>query len=477
MLANPLGMLYNITYRKNTVLETENLFFERTVIMTKRFLAALLSLSLAAACFAGCGNDESKDSAADNGTVSASDNAESTADGTDSTAEEDELKAPVNDGAIDVSQGVTENMLTRSVLNEGDTSRLAEKIKNAMDVAADDSLTVEEKTAKATKIAFLGDSITAGSAASSSQNAYTKQVTTWWENNISYFVTGTNAGIGATDSYLAVHRVDAEVLADQPDIIFIEFINDVDNEFYKSTMDSLVRKCLAQPNNPAVILVEMTMEDGTCPQNVHSEIGRTYNIPIISYHDAVLPEVEAGNIKWTDISPDNIHPNDDGHVMLGQMLTSFIDGIKQNIDNVETTSQPFDTSIESPTGDKYANATLADRNSDKITVKDAGDFTEQSSPWNFQDGWAAPNGGTVTFEMEFKNLGMLYYKTVDGNSGTASVTVDGVEIAEINADFSGGWGDYACNDEIVSFEETGKHEVTVTVPEGKSFEILRWMIS
>jgi hypothetical protein len=79
--------------------------------------------------------------------------------------------------------------------------------------------------------------------------------------------------------------------------------------------------------------------------------------------------------------------------------------------------------------------------------------------------------------MEFKNLGMLYYKTTDGLSGTASVTVDGVEISEINADFTGGWGDYACNNEIVSFDESSKHTVTVSVPEGQKFEILRWMIS
>lgn len=447
--------------------------------MIKKILAAVLSLAVAAACFTACGSDDNSSESKADTDSSAAETAESAADDasaadTDSAAE---LKAPVNDGAVDVTKGATDNMLTRSVLNEGDTSRLASKIKEALDVANDDSLEVAQKTEKATKVAFLGDSITAGTAASSSQNQYTKQFISWWEENISYFVVGTNAGIGATDSYLAVHRVDSDVLADNPDIIFIEFINDSDNDFYKTTMDSLIRKCLAQPNNPAVILVEMTMEDGTCPQNVHSEIGEYYNVPIISYHDAVLPEVEAGNIKWTDISPDNIHPNDDGHKMLAQMLENFVGGIKDNIDSVDTEAKAFDTSIESPTGDKYADATLEDKNSKIVTVKDAGAFTEQTSPWNFQDGWAASNGGSVTFEMEFKNLGMLYYKTVDGKSGSATVTIDGVECAEINADFTGGWGDYACNNEIVSFDEKGKHEVTVTVPEGKKFEILRWMIS
>ncbi len=446
--------------------------------MGKKILALALSLSLAAFCFTGC-TDSDDDSVS---TTTSSSQTESFAEAADADSEEetesdtDELKAPVSDTAIDVSEGATENMLTRSILYEGDTSRLAEKIQAALDNAADDSLTTEEKTANATKIAFLGDSITAGSQATSSSNTYTKQYQTWWEENISYYVEGINAGIGATDSYLAVHRVDTDVLAEEPDIIFIEFINDTDTEFYKTTMDSLIRKCLAAPNNPAVILVEMTMEDGTCPQNVHSEIGEYYDIPIISYHDAVLPEVEAGNIAWTDISPDNIHPNDEGHIMLGQLLSNFTQTVMDNLDSIETTSTAFDTSLESPTGDKYANATLCDNTSELVTVTE-GDFSEQTSAWNFQDGWRSSTGGTITFEMEFQNLGILYYKTTDGKSGTATITIDGVEIADVNADFTDGWGDYACNEELVSLDESGTHTVTVSVPEGENFEILRWMIS
>ena len=286
-----------------------------------------------------------------------------------------------------------------------------------------------------------------------------------------------NAGIGATDSYLAVHRVDEEVLSQEPDIIFIEFINDVDNDFYKSTMDSLVRKCLSAKNDPAVIMIEMTMEDGTCPQNVHSEIGLKYNIPIISYHDAVLPEVEAGNIAWKDISPDNIHPNDVGHRMLGEMLVRFMSNMVDNIDSYSTDVTPFDGSIESPTGDKYHDATLADMESDLITVTENDGFENNANPWNFQQNLTCENGGTATFELEFRNLGMLYYMTTDGKSGIASVTVDGEPVADLNADFTGGWGDYAKNQELVSFDEKAVHTVTVTVPEGKKFGILRWMIS
>lgn len=431
----------------------------------KKLLALTLAVLMTAAFATGCGSSESS-SASDTA------NSKTTAEGADSqegetveTTEEEELSAPVNDGAIDVTAGCTENMLIRSIRSEGDTSRLAAKLKQAQD-----------NPKYTTKVAFLGDSITAGSVTNSSSNQYVNQFKSWWENNISYFVNVNNAGIGATDSYLGVHRVQRDVLDDQPDIIFIEFINDSDNEFYKTTMDSLVRKCLSAENQPAVILIEMTMEDGTCPQNVHCEIADAYNLPVISYHDAVLPEVEAGNIVWSDISPDNIHPNDDGHVMLAQMLTNFITKVQENLDSAE---EPTEFDAESPTGDKYADAKISDKSTDDITVVDEGSFTEESSPWNFKDGWATTTGGSITFEMEFKNLGALYYKTTDGNSGIATVNIDGEDVYSLNADFTGGWGDYATNEEIYTSDESATHTVTVTVEDGdaQNFEILGWLIS
>lgn len=431
----------------------------------KKKLAFTVALMMTAMAFSGCGGSASSSDSDDVKSSAQSSQTGESEDDSKMSEPQTELKAPVNDGAVDIAQGCTENMLIRSVLNEGDTSRLAQKLKNAVD-----------NPKETTKITFLGDSITAGSVTSSSSNQYVNQFKTWWEENVSYYVDVTNAGIGATDSYLGVHRVQKDVLDAQPDIIFIEFINDVDNEFYKATMDSLIRKCLSAENNPAVVLVEMTMEDGTCPQKVHSEIGLAYNIPIISYHDAVLPEVEAGNIAWKDISPDNIHPNDQGHIMLGQMLIDFASKVKETADSAE---EPKTFDAESPTGDKYAAAAIANKKDGDITVKDAGAFTELSSPWNFADGWATKTGGSVTFEMEFKNLGMLYYKTVDGNTGSVTVNIDGEDVGNVNGDFTGGWGDYATNSELYTSDTAAKHTVTVTVDEGgaKNFEILGWLIS
>ena len=172
--------------------------------MVKKILAAAVASVLTVGMFASCGKKSADDG-------SKSENVESTITET-----------------VDIMKGASEKMLERSILLEGDTSRLAEKLNNAL---------VNSK--QMTNICFLGDSITQGSAAEQSNNQYVNRFKTWWEENVSYYVDVTNAGIGATDSYIGVHRVQKDVLDLKPDIIFIEFINDTDDFFYKTCMDSL----------------------------------------------------------------------------------------------------------------------------------------------------------------------------------------------------------------------------------------------
>ena len=103
----------------------------------------------------------------------------------------------------------------------------------------------------------------------------------------------------------------------------------------------------------------------------------------------------------------------------------------------------------------------------------------QSTPWTFRNGWSTADGGSITFEMEFKNLGLVYYKVTNGKAGVVTVNVDGEDVKTVDADFTGGWGDYATNVEVYTSDETAKHTVTVTVNDGdrQYFEVLAWLVS
>ncbi|WP_024858374.1 SGNH/GDSL hydrolase family protein [Ruminococcus albus] len=439
----------------------------------KNKLALILALTICASAFAGCGGASSGESskAAD----SSAEVAETADNSGDTIAEEtasEKLLAeyPVNDGAYDFKQGATENMLARSLLNRGDTSRLAAKIQRAVD---------DPKAV--TNICYLGDSITAGSGASGSAKQYTNLITAWWEENLSLYVLGTNAGIGATDSYLAVHRAYRDV-PPESDIVFIEFINDQDSEFYQATMDSLVRYCLALENQPAVILIEPSTEGGGSPQSAHLKVAETYDLPMISYHDAIIPEIDAGNFAWKDTSNDNVHPNDAGHAVMAQCVLNLFDQVKDGLENESKEVTPFDpAAVESPTGDRFAGATLGSADTPELVeVVDAGTFTESAQFGNFSGGWGSTTGGSAVFKIKCKDLGILYHKNISGTFGKVAVKVDDNAAVIVDGDFPGGWGNYPKAEEIFSSDEAAEHTVKVEFINGDTapdFEILGWMIS
>ena len=302
----------------------------------KKLLAAALALCMTSAALTSCSNSDSSSTADSNSSAANSQTSDSSAADTENVSDKLLAEYPASSEKIDVKNGATENMIARSVINEGDTSRLAAKLDYAL-----------QNPKETTKICFLGDSITAGSGANSSTNQYVNQFKSWWEENVSFYVDVTNAGIGATDSYIGVHRAQRDVLEAKPD------------------------------NNPAVMILEPSTEGGSSPQAAHLKVAQAYNIPMISYHDAVMPEIEAGNFTWADISPDNVHPNDDGHVIMASLLTKFVGNIKDNIDSVDKEAKAFDTNTVAPTGDVFADATIGSRQTEDIVkTTDEGTFPE-----------------------------------------------------------------------------------------------------
>lgn len=447
--------------------------------LLKRLLACVLAVCTCAAFMTSCGSDNSSSSSAPADNSSAAETTAATESAPDSSAADDSQAEEVT--PIDVTKGATDEMLERAYLFNGDLSRLAAVIKRAQD-----------DIHNTTNICYFGDSISAGSGASKSSKSYGELFKNWWSENISINVQVQQQSIGATDSYLAVHRFKGDVAevdclptldgVQLPQIIIIEYINDENTEFYKETMDSLVRMALSLDSNPAVIILEPTVDNGSSPQDQHLEVAKHYNVPFISYHDAVMPEIEKGAFAWTDISNDTVHPNDPGHAMVAQMIEGLVTYTMDNMDTIGTEVTPFDPDTESLTGDKYANADRIDRKrtSDAVKCVDEGTFTEQSAKqWPYVNDYATYSGGSCTFEITAQNIGIAYYKMINGLNGVATVTVDGEEVATIDGNFPDGWGNYTEIESIFKGDKTEKHTVTITVPEGDAddFYILSWLIS
>ncbi|MGN1303889.1 MAG: SGNH/GDSL hydrolase family protein [Oscillospiraceae bacterium] len=408
---------------------------------TKRitaFIAAIICISM----LGGCGNKAANSETAEN--------TEGTVVTTVVSVDENAVDPSV---PFDLEGGVTDKMYNRALLNEGNTSRLAAAMEKA-------------KKGESITVAAIGGSITQGTAASGAENCYASRFFAWWQEKFPECeVNPVNAGIGGTDSYLGVHRLDEQVLSHSPDVVVIEFsVNDTDKTMNKYSYDSLVRKVLSAENKPAVILLFTTQEDGTSLQDVHKEIGAAYDLPMISYRQAVYPEVEAGTINWKDISPDNIHPNNVGHGIIGQLLSRYLDGVYSS-DTAALAAEVTAFDAEGYTNDYYKNAKLVNASQMEYTA-DGFEVGQNKLYTQFPENWITEGGGTLSFETECQNLGILYLKTTDGKSGTYEVYVDGERKGKLEGDFSGGWGSHAAPKQILLAKDTAKHTVEIKPAEG-----------
>lgn len=192
---------------------------------------------------------------------------------------------------------------------------------------ADSLLKFQEKLNSRHGITYgaIGGSITAGAAATPAANAYVSLFAKYLNTKTRCKLV--NAGIGATTSMFGAFRAQKDLLQYKPDIITVEFaVNDVRNPDVLASFEGLVRQCVMQNNHPLVILLFTMFDDGCNMQDKHIPIGKHYTLPMLSYRDAVYPDIKSGKLQWRAISPDEVHPNNDGHAFIAAMLQRFVSG-------------------------------------------------------------------------------------------------------------------------------------------------------
>ena len=359
---------------------------------------------------------------------------------------------PIEEIPYQLGGDLTPTMIANSVLNAGNQARLAKLIKK---LQGGESVTV----------AYLGGSITQGSSAGN-ELCYARLTTNWLEEQFpDAKIKYVNAGIGATGSYIGIHRAERDVLAYAPDLVFIDFsVNDTSDRITtnKATYEGLIRKLWQADSAPAIITLAMTQENGTSVQTEHSEIAVKYDIPMISYRNAILDVIDKGYIVWDDISDDNIHPNVQGHAVLTQMITNYLQNVIDNIENIDTTEPELPGTSDS--GMKYQNAAIVEPGDERCTA--TGVFTEHNTNFgNFGNPWMAKvSSNTEISGLEFtvtaQNIGLLYGKLIS-NGGVLDVYVDDELMVSINCDFPGGWGNYVEFQEVASFMTASEHTVKI----------------
>lgn len=208
----------------------------------------------------------------------------------------------------------TEPMKQRGLVSTGDAARIQ-------------SVLAKARRGEPICVAAIGGSITAGGQNTKDpERRYVRQVAAWFEKTFPGLkVRFVNAGIGATNSGYGAARVQRDVIAHQPDLVIVEYaVNDSTGAQMDDCYEGVLRQLLVSSTNRAVIELFFMHKDGKNAQDGQVALGRHYGLPMISFRDAVWPELQSGAIKWETIYDDVVHPNDAGHDIASELLHSFL---------------------------------------------------------------------------------------------------------------------------------------------------------
>ncbi len=387
------------------------------------FTAASMLLAMTA-CSSPADSSASDSSSAADSSASAAQTAESSQPVQQESSEAGESSAAPTAEAYDARTDY-EKMVDRSLLSVGDMTRMSDvfqKAQNGEDIT----------------VAYIGGSITEGYNAGTTE-FYAKTCTDLLQG---YFpditVTGVNAGISGTPSLLGNLRLERDVLSADPDIVFVEFaVNDGQEADYKNAYESLVRTLLTQEKDIAVVLLFTVLDSGYTCQEHMSKIGANYDLPMISVHDSVYEEIEAGRMTWQDYSNDQSHPNAYGH----KCITDFVDNYYQKVlpvvaENVGEVSKELPDPVFSA---KYMNMHYMD--SATMDGVELDGFEQYDTHGSFHNGWMyrGTDGGSMKFTVDCSVLEMVFKANNSDKYGTADIYVDGEKVKSVVSNMSDGW--------------------------------------
>ncbi|WP_139993344.1 SGNH/GDSL hydrolase family protein [Paenibacillus paridis] len=186
-------------------------------------------------------------------------------------------------------------------------------------------------------VAFIGGSITEGYGASEPDE------TSWRALTGNYLkkrypqgmVICINAGVGGTTSTFGAHRMAQHVMANgEIDLLFVEFsVNDgEDREESIRGVEGIVRQCRRLSPHADICLVYTAADKNLSvdsPFNiaVHEEVASHYELPSINLAAGIRALIQKGEIRWEELAPDLVHPNDAGYAQYAVYVQAFLEEV------------------------------------------------------------------------------------------------------------------------------------------------------
>jgi len=354
-------------------------------------------------------------------------------------------------------------LVARSLVSRGDLGRVQNVLARA-------------RRGEKVVVSVIGGSITQGAKASKPELNYGSLIAKWWRETFPQAqVEFVNAGIGATGSNYAALRARRDLLSKQPDFVVVEFgVNDPNTQQAAETYEGLLRQILKQPQQPAAVLMFMMHRNGGNAQEWQSKVGAHYALPMVSFRDALWPEIEAGRIPWEDVEADEVHPNDRGHAYAAQFVTALLEdaGTREH-GNAGATATTLPAALLT---DRYEHTALFEAGALQPVTNEGWTY-EAGHGWDARWQSSQP-GNVVEFEVEGTAVFFMEWH-IRGPMGKARVQVDDQPPLVIDAWFDQTWGGYRLTRELARDLPPGRHRVRVELlaeknanSEGHEFRIM-----
>lgn len=407
---------------------------------------------------------------------------------------QDGFTAPIveEEDKVDVTSPDYQALLDRAIISLGSTRRLERTLAKA-------------KNGEEVTLSFIGGSITQGAGAIPiSTKSYASQTVEAFSEKYAgdQKVRLIKAGVGGTPSQLGMLRFDRDVLRDgeKPDVVVIEFaVNDAGDETMGDCYESLVRKVLSLPWEPAVILLFSVFADDYNLQERLIPVGEAYDLPMVSMKNAVTPQFylkrEEGRVlSKNQYFYDRYHPSNLGHQIMADCLLTIFDRVNEQMQQKITTPERTKEYLKRPPviGNTFEKVKLLDRKTgyDRAKIQ-SGSFGDTDTnlqkvemdnhltptaqfPYNwFHAGKGGQKTQDFTMEIACRALLIICKDSGDLKAGRAEIFVDG-ERKKIVDPHENGW--IHCNAIIIfSEKDTKTHIISVkmvTGDENKEFTIL-----
>lgn len=272
-----------------------------------------------------------------------------------------------------------------------------------------------------------------------------------------------NAGMSATGSMLGVFRVERDVIASQPDIVFIEFaVNDhaASDEQAIRSLESIVVRLKQLDHPPAIVFLEAAARRGS-KRYRHQRVARHYGLLDIDLQTVIDTYLEREDRSWSDLMSDNVHPNKTGHAVyaraIAEHLEPFVERARQHVRVARDTK----TNLPAPLSEKalWLDGQLVPLDPAPGWVK----FNQRNLWWDrfFTGGISSDTPGTeLTLSARGTVLGLLYLLDSD-DGGSFYASVDGNTPMRIDTDTRRGYAYRVLDRDL----EAGEHLLTVAVAE------------